>query len=349
MLLFIPRRKFCFIALIVISSLGLFALLPDDESESPLWQPGDTIKSSSRKTVGTNVVDFESSLSNKRFNISGDDLLVLIHIQKTGGTTFERHLVQDIILNTPCSCAQDKRRCHCPRGSRARKEPKTLSNLTWLVSRFSTGWICGLHPSFSQLERCLAEAKRIYFLTLLRHPLHRFVSEFRHVQRGATWKASRSHCGHYDTQLCYGARPDWSNATLDEFLSCPNNMAINRQTRMLASYDTSSRCDDSMLSRESLLRSAKMNLDKIAYFGICEKQRSSQLLFEKTFDLKFKTNFKQSEDNKTRIFIDGLPGAVVQRILETNSLDMSLYNYAVDLFAKRLSRLTNSSCCAFMD
>lgn len=38
-------------------------------------------------------------------------------------------------------------------------------------------------------------AKRRYFyITLLREPISRYLSEWRHVQRGATWKNSRHWC-----------------------------------------------------------------------------------------------------------------------------------------------------------
>ncbi|KAL0184413.1 hypothetical protein M9458_020109 [Cirrhinus mrigala] len=35
------------------------------------------------------------------FNIKGDDVIVFLHIQKTGGTTFGRHLVRNIRLEQP--------------------------------------------------------------------------------------------------------------------------------------------------------------------------------------------------------------------------------------------------------
>lgn len=38
------------------------------------------------------------------FNIKGRDVIVFLHIQKTGGTTFGRHLVKNIRLEQPCSC-----------------------------------------------------------------------------------------------------------------------------------------------------------------------------------------------------------------------------------------------------
>ena len=38
------------------------------------------------------------------FNMSASDVMVFLHIQKTGGTTFGKHLVQDIDLEEPCKC-----------------------------------------------------------------------------------------------------------------------------------------------------------------------------------------------------------------------------------------------------
>ena len=35
---------------------------------------------------------------------------------------------------------------------------------------------------------------RYFYATMVRDPIHRFLSEFRHVLRGATWKASRHMC-----------------------------------------------------------------------------------------------------------------------------------------------------------
>jgi len=121
-------------------------------------------------------------------------------------------------------------------------------------------------------------------------------------------------------------------------------MAINRQTKMLASYKNFL-CDDSQIENNILLASAMTNLDQISFFGICEQQRASQLLFERTFDLKFKSPFKQSDDNGTRAFIARLPDKVKDRILQINSMDLKLYNYAVDLFAYRCNQLTNTDDC----
>lgn len=80
------------------------------------------------------------------FNIKGDDVIVFLHIQKTGGTTFGRHLVRNIKLERPCDCHAGQKKCTCFRPGK--KE-------TWLFSRFSTGWSCGLHADWTELTRCV--------------------------------------------------------------------------------------------------------------------------------------------------------------------------------------------------
>ncbi|XP_048861063.1 heparan-sulfate 6-O-sulfotransferase 1-A-like [Brienomyrus brachyistius] len=80
------------------------------------------------------------------FEIKGDDVIVFLHIQKTGGTTFGRHLVQNVRLELPCDCRPGQKKCTCYRPNR--KE-------TWLFSRFSTGWSCGLHADWTELTNCV--------------------------------------------------------------------------------------------------------------------------------------------------------------------------------------------------
>lgn len=80
------------------------------------------------------------------FNIKGDDVIVFLHIQKTGGTTFGRHLVRNIQLERPCECHAGQKKCTCYRPGKME---------TWLFSRFSTGWSCGLHADWTELTSCV--------------------------------------------------------------------------------------------------------------------------------------------------------------------------------------------------
>ncbi|XP_063062982.1 heparan-sulfate 6-O-sulfotransferase 1-B [Engraulis encrasicolus] len=286
------------------------------------------------------VKDLERSVD---FEIKGEDVIVFLHIQKTGGTTFGRHLVQNVRLEVPCDCRPGQKKCTCYRPNR--KE-------TWLFSRFSTGWSCGLHADWTELINCVpgvlnkreTKAKKLrkyYYITLLRDPVSRYLSEWRHVQRGATWKTSLHMCdGRTPTPQelpsCYEGS-DWSGCTLQQFMDCPYNLANNRQVRMLADLSLVGCYNMSTLPERKraqiLLESAKKNLRDMAFFGLTEHQRKTQYLFERTFHLRFIRPFVQF--NSTRASGVDLDNGTIRRIEELNELDMQLYDYARDLFQQR--------------
>ncbi|XP_002932633.1 heparan-sulfate 6-O-sulfotransferase 2 [Xenopus tropicalis] len=278
------------------------------------------------------------------FNIKGDDLIVFLHIQKTGGTTFGRHLVRNIQLEQPCECKVGQKKCTCHRPGK--KE-------TWLFSRFSTGWSCGLHADWTELTNCVPALldnkkeirqrprRNFYYITILRDPVSRYLSEWRHVQRGATWKASLHVCdGRSPTSeelpSCYTG-DDWSGCSLKEFMDCPYNLANNRQVRMLSDlilvgcYNLSVMPEDQR--NKVLLDSAKENLKRMAFFGLTEFQRKTQYLFEKTFNMNFISPFTQF--NSTRASSVEIDEQTQKRIEALNFLDMELYEYAKDLFLQR--------------
>ncbi|XP_044060789.1 heparan-sulfate 6-O-sulfotransferase 2 isoform X1 [Siniperca chuatsi] len=278
------------------------------------------------------------------FNIKGDDVIVFLHIQKTGGTTFGRHLVRNIQLERPCECHAGQKKCTCYRPGK--KE-------TWLFSRFSTGWSCGLHADWTELTSCVPSrmdslevpenlpSRNYYYITILRDPVSRYLSEWRHVQRGATWKASLHVCDGRSPTLselpsCYSG-DDWSGCSLQEFMNCRYNLANNRQTRMLADLSLVGCYNVSAMSEEErwalLLESAKRNLLGMAFFGLTEYQRKTQYLFERTFNLEFIAPFTQL--NGTRASTVEVPPETQHRILQLNRWDVELYEYARDLFLQR--------------
>ncbi|XP_059695224.1 heparan-sulfate 6-O-sulfotransferase 3 [Haemorhous mexicanus] len=280
-----------------------------------------------------------------RFDMRGRDVIVFLHIQKTGGTTFGRHLVRNIHLEQPCYCRAGQKKCACHRPGGDKD--------TWLFSRFSTGWSCGLHADWTELTSCVPAAmerrgctgnrtlRNFYYITMLRDPVSRYLSEWKHVQRGATWKTSLHMCdGRSPTPdelpTCYEG-DDWSGVSLQEFMDCSYNLASNRQVRMLADLSLVG-CYNLTFMNESernviLLQSAKNNLKNMAFFGLTEFQRKTQYLFERTFNLKFISPFTQF--NVTRASNVDIGEDVRQRIEELNFLDMQLYEYAKDLFLQR--------------
>ncbi|CDQ85080.1 unnamed protein product [Oncorhynchus mykiss] len=180
---------------------------------------------------------------------------------------------------------------------------------------------------------------------MLRDPVSRYLSEWKHVQRGATWKTALHMCdGRSPTQdelpACYSG-DDWTGVTLTNFMDCPSNLANNRQVRMLADlslvgcYNVSTFTTGAERERgRVLLASAKNNLRNMAFYGLTEFQRKTQYLFERTFGLRFIQAFTQI--NSTRAASVGVgEGALRRRIEGLNALDVELYEYAKELFLRR--------------
>ena len=200
--------------------------------------------STNRSLLYLNRVTYDQLVnSNDRkyhIDFQQDDVLIFLHIQKTGGTAFGKRLVGDLQLSKPCECFKDKKHCSCIRpswkddldasdqlkladereagknstvngdegmkissklvdstinGSRlvspvrinrpsnlGKPESKARSKY-WLFSRYSTGWICGLHADWTQLNYCADDAlnriekvklkRRFFFITILRDPVSR--------------------------------------------------------------------------------------------------------------------------------------------------------------------------------
>ncbi|KAG7259660.1 hypothetical protein CRUP_030861 [Coryphaenoides rupestris] len=166
--------------------------------------------------------------------------------------------------------------------------------------------------------------------------------EWKHVQRGATWKTALHVCdGRPPTRAELPARyagEDWAGVSLDDFMGCSSNLAGNRQARMLADlslvgcYNNVSTLSELERGR-ALLASAKANLRNMAFFGLTEFQRKTQYLFERTFGLRFLRAFTQA--NSTRAAGVGIGEDVRRRIAALNALDGELYEYARELFQRR--------------
>ncbi|VDK47541.1 unnamed protein product [Cylicostephanus goldi] len=204
--------------------------------------PADGTSFEAESSWDTSFTHLMSSPENG-FSITGNDVLVFVHIQKTAGTSFEKFLVRHLKTEHPCQCIKGKKRCTCSRPDRPDEfDVRGRSSLHCIVVAVPIGskpltflWYrygCSLG---TQPVGC-AGAKRVrryFYTTFLREPVARFISEYRHVNRGATWIASRHICnGRAPTSdelpLCFDPHLGWDDVSLDEFLHCPFNLAFNR-------------------------------------------------------------------------------------------------------------------------
>jgi hypothetical protein len=247
--------------------------------------------------------------------------LVFFHIQKTSGTNFDLDLLEHMQVYDMSTRAW-RRSCIYLHNS-AKNTRKTeitseisyqcaksppVDNETWIVSGVRAsgfGWQCGLHPDLSDLRSCLkqkfANSKHdgnessFYYISMLRNPVARFISEYYHTQAsGSMWifesepVSEGQRCAKAAYVKCLRSEMDmgWRGVSLDEFMECEWSLAVNRQTRMLADYDEEfsvcSYLNSSSMTRETtgmdevLLRRAKRALHSLSFFGIAEYQYYSK-------------------------------------------------------------------------
>ncbi|KAL4220052.1 sulfotransferase [Mactra antiquata] len=269
------------------------------------------------------------------------DVLVYLHIQKVGGTVFNQHLIKDLILQKPCQCTGDvlTQPCHCTNNH---------GNI-WLFSWFTVGWPCGLHADWTMLHECVDNAlnniegkkrkRRYFYITLLRDPVSRYLSEWRHQQTGQHWEDAKLTCDGkrvslFDVRPCF--QDTWEDVSLNEFMECRDNLATNRQTRMLANLSKSECYRRNKMKPEKRaelqILSAIENLDKISFFGLTKYQQLTQKLFEKTFNLKFEKEFHTLDDEVNDIRVSEDEFVHIMKYIE---LDVQLYLHAKQMFMAR--------------
>ncbi len=122
-------------------------------------------------------------------------------------------------------------------------------------------------------------------------------------------------------------------------------MAANRQTKMLAMYDSSfGPCyhienERSEYFDNLLLEKAKQGLRKMSFFGLTEFQTYSQQLLLSTFKgaLNFSREIEQLQSSLADETMKKLDASIIREIERVNELDFKLYEYAKRLFFERMA------------
>lgn len=144
--------------------------------------------------------------------------------------------------------------------------------------------------------------RNFHYITILRDPVSRYLSEWRHVQRGATGKLLLHVCETAAPNLsksCPAATLETtgSGCPLKEFMDCPYNLANNPGAH--ASDLTLVGCYNlSVMLRKAEEQGppGKCQIESEAHgilLGLTELQRKTQYLFEKTFNMNFISPFTQ--------------------------------------------------------
>jgi hypothetical protein len=192
-----------------------------------------------------------------------------------------------------------------------------------------------------------------HYITILRDPLQRYISEYEHVHiHGAVWSKAIRTCK--NLQIYKGnCSKDFNNTSWIEFLDCDYNLAHNRQVRMLADFNligcTALKCwsqTDHCIEKlrnfneQKILHSAKHSLLGLAFFGLAEHQKLSEYLFLKTFGeekFRFSESIIDIKNTNAEKAIKGEAGKYIERIKSRNHLDIELYEFAKEIFFKRVA------------
>lgn len=136
--------------------------------------------------------------------------------------------------------------------------------------------------------------QNVKYMSFLREPISRAISEYRHITEGITAAHGPNAFGlaweygfFHDKKIPFEQRKRLG--TLSAWLECaPCRVgSSNRQTRFLAGFDT----EPSETDWNGKLQSALRNLERCAFVGLTEKFEDSMLLLKLTFPLALQ-NFR---------------------------------------------------------
>ncbi|NJP06716.1 MAG: sulfotransferase family protein [Chloroflexaceae bacterium] len=253
-----------------------------------------------------------------RFPLHQDDVLMFVHIPRTGGTSLAQLLQyhcpveRTLVLDTLESQQQI---CH-------------LSKQESQQYRFIRG-----HLPFGPYDQAVYQyiQPEPVLITMLREPVTRLLSFYAHAWR-MEWIAP-------DVSLqAFVTNPPYT----EEYRFRLDNV----QTRWLAgavqgNYQVAE--DGSWLSDAALLYLAKEKLEQYAFFGLMERFTESVHLLNHTMGWPGLSNdaiphLERSPNPTKRKQIDP---DLLQMIQDRNHLDLELYAFATELFQQRMQQLVS--------
>lgn len=305
------------------------------------------------------IVDLDvSKILNRNQLVSfklNKNVLVFVHIQKTTGGEFDSFLTQNLVYfdsEKECRMYNETKESYLnSQGKRVEllktfkctdKTDKTKESSNWYWGRNTVGWPCGEYPHLKMLKECVTkyypriDPERFHYITMIKDPVKRYISEWEHVAQGQTWTddSQRPHCIYENYFTCFDGKKNWLDVDLKDFTDCEFNLANNRQTRLLS--NSTYECDEK--TDEEMLEEAKRNLQSLTFFGLTEYPTYTQRLFARMFtnNLKLTGEYVQLKSAISDSLNEAQRKKFLKKIRKLNSLDLELYDFAKELFFKRL-------------
>jgi len=138
-----------FLLLLIINSFGPTSSLSVEPDSSAVRRKLMIASGVQSRTLEYSTADEDFSQESDFVYDPRDDVLVFLHMQKTSGSVFGRHLVRNTV-GFPAACYRIR--------GRKRRNCTDSNGHQWLFSRHSTGWACGLHADWTELHACVPRA-----------------------------------------------------------------------------------------------------------------------------------------------------------------------------------------------
>lgn len=181
--------------------------------------------------------------------------------------------------------------------------------------------VCGHPVQFSELWNVIVEKRSgARFGTTLRNPVHRVLSNYYfYLNTGNTGPRYEIRRGRLTVRQAIEHRL--------------GDLVDNLQTKIVAAFgrpfDRLEPCND------GILRQAKVNLAKMAWFGILERFNESVQLLQEELGIRA-DRFTRKRVTRHKPKYDNLPPEVLDYVAEDNRYDLELYEFASALFEQRL-------------
>lgn len=254
-------------------------------------------------------------LTQTQHGLQHDELLIFLHVPKTAGTSLnallERQFAPDEVAPFHTGAVSVPQTAELIRQTSV----EILDQYRYLATHLDYS----IHSYFTRTP---------VFITLLRNPIDRVISNYRHLKQ-------------HRTRL-YDVVRDMS---LGEFLVSQKtrDQYFNRQTCQLAGFTIDAEL--SLPPEDELLEVAKQHLEETTFFGLQEHFGASLHLLNYTFGWSIKYESRVLNASQQRSTWEELPSDLLHLIVERNQLDLALYRHAEELFNQRLEAMLGELLC----
>ncbi|MFQ3567290.1 MAG: sulfotransferase family 2 domain-containing protein [Aggregatilineales bacterium] len=237
--------------------------------------------------------------------LAHDDVLYFLHVQKTAGTTFTRHLWRHFSHHEICPVSLEPLWATMPK--------KQRQNYRLYAGHFGFNF-------YHHMRRPLV------YITILRDPIDRALSNYEHILR---YPEHRLHALAHQLPMTQFIRHRDASAEMGSLQVRHIGEPLNRQRRTNPYWPVT----------EKTLATAKRRLLSFAFFGLAERMDDSLALLAYTFGWPPPApaaRLNAAPQRKTR---DDYPPDAIAALHELNQLDIELYQWAKPIFEERLAAL----------